>query len=276
MLRLLRTAPFYGAGYAALAALLLVLAAASPVYAAYPPQIPPPSPDAPHWSGNPVVGAGPIFSNTHIYAYGSDPQAVIIKVEVFNNYLGDFSKYHWVYTVTNNSYEPLPGNTNGFSGFELALPLFVADIGDISAPDGIPPWVINCCSGQPVEWDLNNTAGAPVNGGTLPGETEVYSFTTLPRLVTISTGWFHTWITDGQVELVYYPEGDGPEVPDVQSEPNQELCCSQDATGAYVCQTLPAGQCDAIGGVVVPSCTQCPPHVPTKPSSWGSVKNRYR
>jgi hypothetical protein len=166
--------------------------------------------------------------------------------------------------------------SNGFSGFELALPVFVADIGDVSAPDGIPPWVINCCSGQPVEWDLRNTEGAPVNGGTLPGQTEVYSFTTLPRLITQSTGWFHTWQTDFQTDIINYPPGDGPEVPDLIAEPNQELCCSRDAAGNYVCQTLPAGQCDAIGGMVVAACTACPPITPALPKSWGKLKDQYR
>ena len=276
MLKLPRNADLRPAKCAAALALLFVAFAASVASAAYPPRIAPPSPDVPQPVEHASINAGPIFSNTHTYGYGADPAAVVIKVEVFNNYLGDFTKYHWVYTVTNNSFDPFPPISNGFSGFELALPAFVPDIADISAPDGIPPWLINCCSGLPVEWDLTNTLGAPVAGGTMPGETEVYSFTTSPRLVTLSTGWFHTWYTDSQVAIVNYPSGDGPEVPDVLSPPGQELCCHLDAAGAYVCETLPAGECDLIHGVVVPSCTQCPPPVPTKPSTWGSIKNRYR
>jgi len=244
--------------------------------AQYPPQIPPPDPDAVKSPGVVQPNGGPIFTNTHSYAFGLDPAAVVIRVDVFNNYLGDFNKYHWVYTVTNNSYEPNPGSSNGFSGFELALPLFVPDIGDIAAPDGIPPWTINGFSGQPVEWDLRNTEGAPVGGGTLPGQTEVYSFTTLPRLITVSTGWFHTWENDIQTWIVNYPQGDGPEVPDLISEPNQELCCRQDAAGNYICETLPVGQCEAIGGIIVPNCDQCPPVTPATRKSWGSIKGVYR
>jgi hypothetical protein len=193
-------------------------------------------------------------------------------VDVFDNYLGDFTKYHWVYTVTNNSYQPNAGSSNGFSGFELTLPQSVPDIADIAAPDGIPPWDINCCSGLPVEWDLRNTAGAPVNGGTLPGQTEVYSFTTSPRLITRSTGWFHTWEQDIQTTIVNYPPNDGPEVPDVLNDPGQELCCYQDSTGAYQCQIVVTGQCQALGGVLVVNCNECPPITPVKRKSWGDLK----
>jgi hypothetical protein len=260
----------------ALPALLLATFAGPVLAVSYPPQIPPPDPSAVKSPGVVRPDGGPIFTNTHVYAFGADPAAIVIRVDVFNNYFGDFNKYWWVYTVTNNSYEPAPGSSNGFSGFELALPIFVPDIGDISAPDGIPPWLINCCSGQPVEWDLTNTGGAPVAGGTLPGQTEFYGFTTLPRLITQSTGWFHTWETDIQTFIVNYPSGDGPEVPDLLSEPNQELCCRQDATGAYICETLPVGQCESIGGTIVPSCDRCPPPTPAKKTSWGTVKGNYR
>jgi len=255
----------------ALPALLLVTFAGPIHAAAYPPQISPPDPDAPKWAGEIQPNAGPIFTNTHFYPFG-----VVIKVDVFNNYLGDFTKYQWVYTVTNNGFDPIPPTSNGFSGFELALPGAVPDLANVVAPDGIGPWDINSFSGQPVEWDLRNSTGAPVGGGTLPGQTEVYSFTTLPRLVTISTGWFHTWQFDGQTDIIYYPAGDGPEAPDLISQPNQELCCTVDSSGVYTCRALPVGQCALIGGTIVPSCTQCPPVTPAQKSSWGSIKNNYR
>jgi hypothetical protein len=239
-------------------------------FAAYPPETVLPSPDRAKTTGGPSVNGGPIFSNTHNYGI------VIIRVDVYNNYLGDFTKYWWVYTVTNVGYDPNVPVSNGFSGFELALPIAVPDIGDISAPDGIPPWEINGYSGLPVEWDLRNTPGAPVNGGTLPGQTEQYAFTTSPRLITQSTGWFHTWQNDIQTDIINYPPADAPEVPDVLSEPNQELCCSQDAVGTYICQVLPAGQCDAIGGTVVIACDQCPPITSTVRKTWGKLKDDYR
>jgi hypothetical protein len=251
----------------ALGALLALLPAAA--LAAYPPHFAPPI-NQPVFSGKTGVLGGPIFTNVHNYGN------IIIKVDVYNNYFGDFTKYWWVYTVTNNTYDPSPPQSNGFSGFELALPAAVPDIGNIVAPDGIPPWQINTYSGAPVEWDLTDTNGAPVAGGTLPGQTEVYSFTTAPRLITLSTGWFHTWIGDVQSDIIDYPAGDAPEVPDVLSQPNQELCCSKDpATGGYICQTLPAGQCSTIGGMVVPACSDCPPIVPTQRGTWGKVKAVY-
>jgi hypothetical protein len=156
-----------------------------------------------------------ILSNTHTYAFGADVNAVEVLVEVFDDFLGDSSKYLWQYTVTNNSYDPNPGTSNGFSGFETALPIAVADLGDVFAPNA--DWEIDCCSGQPVEWDIRNSDGL----GVMPGETGVFGFTSLPRLITNSTGWFHTWQGDAQTDLVFYPAGDGPEVPDVLQPPLQ-------------------------------------------------------
>jgi hypothetical protein len=239
-------------------------------FADYPPQIAPPEAGRPHIvRAMTPMNPGIIYTNTHNYG------DITIKVDVHDNYLGDFTKYQWVYTVHNLTYDPVPGITNGFTGFELALPVFVADIADITAPDGIPPWVINCCSGQPVEWDLPNAVDV-VGGGTMPGQTEIYSFSTLPRLITSSTGWYHTWEFDSQFFITYYPAGDGPEVPDLLSAPNQELCCTHDAAGVYLCQALPAGQCAAIGGVIVPNCNLCPPVDKTTKHSWGKVKSTYR
>jgi hypothetical protein len=159
------------------------------------------------------ASAALIFSNTHDYAFGGDSDAVQILVEVFDNFAGDFGKYEWRYTVTNNSYDPNPGTSNGFSGFETALPASVPDLQDIYAPNA--SWDFNCCSGQPVEWDIDNTAG----DGVMIGETGVFGFSSLPRLITQSNGWFHTWENDGQTDIVDYPGGDGVEVPDVLAPP---------------------------------------------------------
>ncbi|HYM79968.1 MAG TPA: hypothetical protein VEY91_01000, partial [Candidatus Limnocylindria bacterium] len=70
--------------------------------------------------------------------------------------------------------------------------------------------------------------------------------------------------------------GDGPEVPDVLADPNQELCCHQDATGAYICEPLPAGQCSTLGGTIIANCSNCPPITSTDKKSWGKVKTIYR
>jgi len=159
------------------------------------------------------ASATTIFSNTHTYAFGIDPDAVEIRVEVLDNFAGDFGKYEWRYTVTNNSYDPVPGTTNGFSGFETALPTGVPDLADLYAPTA--SWIFDCCSGVPVEWDITNTGGL----GVMPGEVGVFGFSSLPRLITESTGWFHTWAFDSQTDLVFYEPGNGVEVPDVISPP---------------------------------------------------------
>lgn len=154
-----------------------------------------------------------IFSNNHQYAFGADLNAVEIFVEVFDNFAGDTGKYEWRYTVTNNSFDPNPGSSNGFSGFETALPAGVPDLQDLYAPN--PSWVFDCCSGQPVEWDIRNSAGL----GVMPGETGVFGFSSLPRLRTESTGWFHTWESEAQTTIVNYDLGNGVEVPNVLLPP---------------------------------------------------------
>lgn len=161
-----------------------------------------------------TASAAVIFSNTHVYPDQiGTPSALEIFVEVFDNFAGDFNKYEWRYTVTNHFYDPNPGTSNGFSGFETALPAGVPDLADLYAPN--VSWVFDCCSGMPVEWDIRNSAGL----GVMPGETGVFGFSSLPRFITESTGWFHTWQSDSQTDLVFYEPGNGVEVPDVIRPP---------------------------------------------------------
>src|SRR5262245_8956596 len=91
--------PSTAIAFAGALALLPAIAAAS-----YPPQIDPPDPHrALIKHGTSGLGPGIIFSNTHNYG------VVTIKADVHNNYLGDFTKYQWVYTVHNLTYDPVPG-----------------------------------------------------------------------------------------------------------------------------------------------------------------------
>jgi hypothetical protein len=139
------------------------------------------------------VRAGEIFTNTHTYAFGGDPGAVSIQVQVFDHFNGSPLQYLWQYTVTNHSYDPIPGQTNGFAGFALALPTLPLDVGTVTGP---PNWDHSTGIDIPhaVEWDIDDD-----NGGIMPGHTGVFSFTTLPRAVTIGEGLFHTWKPiDGQ------------------------------------------------------------------------------
>lgn len=246
---------------ALLVALLVLTVAGACIAASYPPPVE--RHGGTHQPSQPPGITGLLFTNTHLYG------PLTIRVDVYDNYFGDFSKYWWVYSVTNLSYDPSPTFTNGFSGFETALPSAVPDIADIATPG--PAWWINCCSGQPVEYDVSDVNGP----GVMPGFSGVFSFTTLPRLIIPSTGWYHSWLGGGQVDVTYYPAGNEPEVPDVISNPGEELCCYKDASGAYVCQILPAGQCTSIGGNVISNCNDCPP-VPVEPKSWGEIKGLYR
>lgn len=143
--------------------------------------------------GASAASANVIFSNTH--SYGG---IVTIDVTVEDNYLGDFGKYWWKYDVTNISFDPNPGTSNGFSGFETALPAGVPDLMDRAAPSA--GWEFDCCSGQPVEYDIRNSAGL----GIMPGDSGQFSFTSLPRFITNSTGYFHTWQGDGQTDVTTF------------------------------------------------------------------------
>lgn len=145
-----------------------------------------------------AANAGLIHTFLHTYGFDSDPNAVQIDLRVFDDQLG--GKYLWEYTVTNNSYDPNPGTSNGFSGFELFLPSPIPEISDITPnPGSTPPWEVNCCSGNPVEWDIRNSVGL----GVMPGEDMIFSFLTDPRLVAINNdGWFHSWQSDFQTNIV--------------------------------------------------------------------------
>jgi hypothetical protein len=159
--------------------------------------------------------AAPIQMQTNSYSFNGDPMAVVIESRLFDN----GTSFLWEYTVINNSYDPVPGSTNGFSGFELALPGgFVPDLGNVTQPSA--GWESNCCSGLPMEWDIRNSSGM----GIMPGETGVFSFTTLPRLVgTADDGWFHTWQQDVQASIVDYGVGNAPLAPNLLAPPTNPV-----------------------------------------------------
>jgi hypothetical protein len=148
--------------------------------------------------GAQAASAALISEFSHVYGFGSDPSAVVIDLEVSDNQPG--GRYLWEYTVTNNSFDPNPGVSNGFSGFELFLPTPIAEIADITPnPSSTPPWEVNCCSGNPVEWDIRDSVGL----GIMLGDTGIFSFTTDPRQVAINNdGWFHSWQNGVQTDIV--------------------------------------------------------------------------
>lgn len=151
-----------------------------------------------------TVSAATVLSNSHNYG-----GLITVNVTVEDNYLGDFGKYLWKYDVTNHTYDPNPGTSNGLSGFETAIP-GAADLADMTAPNS--GWVFDCCSGQPAEYDIRNSAGL----GIMPGESGSFSFTSLPGPITNSTGWWHTWENDSQTNIRNFSEfanATGPEIP---------------------------------------------------------------
>jgi hypothetical protein len=154
--------------------------------------------------------AAPILDVVHKYNWAGNIDAIDIEAAVFDQ----GATYLWQYTVTNHSFAPAGGN--GFSGFELALPGgFPPDIGNVTDPG--PGWVHNCCSGEPEEWDKS------VGPGILVGQTGVFSFTTLPRSIMNSTGWFHSWNSaPTQIDVTFYtdtPGAVGPEAPNLVLPP---------------------------------------------------------
>src|SRR5687768_9864139 len=138
-----------------------------------------------------TVSATTVLSNSHNY-----DGLITINVTVEDNYLGDFSKYFWKYDVTNHTYDPNPGTSNGFSGFELGIQSPEGlGLADMRAPNS--GWEFNCCSGQPVEYDIRNSVGL----GIMPGESGSFSFASLPQPITNSNGWWHSWEDNGQTDI---------------------------------------------------------------------------
>src|SRR4051794_878293 len=83
-----------------------------------------------------ITNAALMDTFVHTYASGGDPNAVIITLRVFNGQPG--GRFLWEYTVENNSFDPNPATSNGFSGFELFLPSPIAEIADINPH--LPDW----------------------------------------------------------------------------------------------------------------------------------------
>jgi hypothetical protein len=107
----------------------------------------------------------------------------------------------WEYEVENLSYDPEPGYTNGFSGFQILFPGPVAELYNQQSPATGGPWKQNSFSGQFPPWGVEWDADLP-GIGIMPGETGVFSFCTFERLNRFyedsgvgsgPAGWAHTW-----------------------------------------------------------------------------------
>lgn len=150
---------------------------------------------------------GPVELNSHEFTWVDPVSGGIVEVEetVFEGCLEVYdtggSAFHphdmaFQYTVHNVSFDPTPGITNGFSGFQIRFPQAVPELYNQQSPDVGGPWHQNSYSGLfppfGAEWDVN-LAGY----GIMPGETGVFSYCTFERLDVIveapDAGWFHTW-----------------------------------------------------------------------------------
>jgi hypothetical protein len=107
----------------------------------------------------------------------------------------------WVYEVENLNYDPEPGVTNGFSGFQILFPGPVAELYNQQSPTIGGPWKQNSFSGQFPPWGVEWDADLP-GTGIMPGQTGVFSFCTFERVNVFypesgsgsgPAGWAHTW-----------------------------------------------------------------------------------
>ena len=148
-----------------------------------------------------LANNGDILLSTATYEW-TDPasgQEVEITENVYKT--GDLMK--WEYVVYNIDYDPEPGITNGFSGFQIVFPQQVPEVANQMSPAIGGPWHQNAYSGTAppwgVEWDT------PYGVGIMPGQTGVFSYTTEEREREVvspnSAGWAHTWKGDLIIDL---------------------------------------------------------------------------
>lgn len=101
----------------------------------------------------------------------------------------------------------MPGDTNGFSGFQIVFPGPVPELCNQQSPAVGGLWHQNSFSGQfppfGVEWDVPGVGDL----GILPGETGVFSFCSAERFDEVveaegagsgPAGWGHTWTISGE------------------------------------------------------------------------------
>ena len=138
------------------------------------------------------------FMDTYNIVDPGSGGSVNLEVWVLDNAGGDYSMNTWYYGVDNIDYDPIPGTSNGLSGFQLVFTEAITEFADQTAPNA--NWQMNAFSGQfppwAAEWDITNTGGL----GVMPGDKQWFSLTTGIREVVVADtgGWMHSWINDGQ------------------------------------------------------------------------------
>lgn len=150
---------------------------------------------------------GPVLLNSHTFVWVDPDSAgeiwmtenVFEGCEVDDTFIPHDMTWQWI--VNNVSYDPIPGITNGFSGFQLQFPGPVAELYNQQSPTIGGPWDQNAFSGTAppfgAEWDVRLP-----DAGIMPGETGMFSFCTFERMDVVvesegsgsgPAGWAHTW-----------------------------------------------------------------------------------
>ncbi len=160
------------------------------------------------YAGSAFHQGGPVLLASHDFLW-TDPASggqVMMMERVYEGCVDEAGVFNphdmtWAYVVDNLSYDPHPGATNGFSGFQILFPGPVPELYNQQSPAIGGPWLQNTFSGQfppfGVEWD------APLPGlGIMPGQTGTFSFCTWERRDVVvksegegggPAGWAHTW-----------------------------------------------------------------------------------
>jgi len=139
-----------------------------------------------------------IATNVITVTDGFSGGTVTIVSAVEDNFLGDFTKLEFSYTVTNVSFDPTPGTSNYLSGFQS---VFVGAVAGFADQYGPASWFFNCCGTIPpfgAEWDINNSTGfgVPIGG------TDVFGYSVPAGHVwtdAFTGSWMHSWEFDQQV-----------------------------------------------------------------------------
>ena len=203
-------------------------------------------------SGSALAQGDLVLVDSHVFTW-TDPGSqgvVLTREEVYrgctDGHAGEMTfKYH----VFNQSYDPVPGTTNGFSGFQIRFPGPVPELHNQTSPAVGGPWAQNAFSGVVppfgVEWDVRNSDGA----GIMPGQAGDFSFCTAPRDDVVVNdppanpsgqgpfGWAHTWANDAQAFIFNGPN----------SVPGERLVEERCAEGELVCKSVTFSDADGDG-----------------------------
>ena len=110
-----------------------------------------------------LANNGDILLSTATYNW-TDP-ASGGEVEITENVYKSGDLMKWEYVVYNHNYDPEPGITNGFSGFQIQFPVQVAEVANQMNPGGTTgPWQQNAFSGVAPPWGVEWDAPHPGEG----------------------------------------------------------------------------------------------------------------